>query len=158
MKKIVVTLCGLLLLASACAGGGGGESGGPKPEILGVRLGMNREEAQTRLQSIGQLEKEERRQQQVWRLAGDPAYSHLMVAYNKQYTAVRYVTAVAHEQGSRIRYADVVDVKLAREEVTPASRSYTQEVPARTGQPAFITKAIGSDPMYLKYYSVESVN
>jgi len=78
-----------------------------------------------------------------------------MVAYNKDYTSVRYVTAVANEQGRRVRYADVVDLGRAREETTPASHAYTQEVPARDGRPAFTAKAIGTDPAYLKYFSVE---
>jgi hypothetical protein len=150
MMKIVATICCLLLLASACATGGE-----PKPEILGVRLGMTREEAHARLKTIGELEKEERRQQEVWRLKSDPSYSHLMVAYNKEYTSVRYVTAVANEQGRRIRYADVLNPDRARLESTQASHTYTQEVAARAGQPRFVTKAIGNDPMYLKYYSVE---
>lgn len=152
MMKITVTICCLLLLllAQACA-----TAVEPKPEILGVRLGMSREEAHARLRDIGQLEKEERRQQEVWRLTGDPAYSHLMVAYNKEYTSVRYVTAVAGEQGRRLRYSDVVDVAHARKETTAASHAYTQEMPARADQPGFIARAMGSDPTYLKYYSVE---
>jgi hypothetical protein len=150
MMKIAVAICCLLLLAPACA-----TSVEPEPEIVGIRLGMSREEAHARLQSIGQLEKEERRQQEVWRLTNDPTYTHLMVAYNKDYTSVRYVTAVANEQGRRVRYADVVDLAKAREEVTPASRSYTQEVPASAGRPGFVARAIGTDPTHLKYYSVE---
>lgn len=150
MKKIAVTICCLLLLAAACS-----KSAAPKPEILGVRLGMSREEAHARLRTLGQLEKEERRQQEVWRLTGDSGYTHLMVAYNKEYTSVRYVTAVANEQGRRIRYEDVINPGGARLESTQASRSYTQDVPARADQPAFVIKAIGTDPTYLKYYSVE---
>jgi hypothetical protein len=149
MKRTVALWC-LILLAAAC--GAGAE---PKPEILGVRLGMGREEAHARLRNIGELEKEERRQQEVWRLTGDPSYTHLIVAYNKEYTSVRYVTAVANEQGRRVRYADVIDTRRARVETTPASRTYTQEVPARPDQPGFVAKAIGSDSTYLKYYSVE---
>ncbi|HEV2881026.1 MAG TPA: hypothetical protein VGX24_07085 [Pyrinomonadaceae bacterium] len=150
MMKIVAIIC-CLLLASACAKTGSE----PKPEILGVRLGMTRDEAHARLKNIGQLEKEERRQQEVWRLTNDPGYTHLMVAYNKEYTSVRYITAVANEQGSRVRYADVVNLGSARLESAQASRTYTQEVPAHADQPAFITKAIGTDPTYLKYFSVE---
>ncbi|HYG08458.1 MAG TPA: hypothetical protein VD835_00660 [Pyrinomonadaceae bacterium] len=153
MMKIAVTICCLLLLATACS-----TAVEPKPEILGVRLGMSRDEAHARLRNIGQLEKEERRQQEVWRLTNDPGYSHLMVAYNKEYTSVRYVTAVANEQGRRIRYADVINLGNARSESTQASHTYTQDVPARADQPAFVTKAIGSDPTYLKYYSVERVD
>lgn len=152
MKK-VYTLCFLLLLSAACA-----STREPQPEIVGVRLGMSRDEARARLQSIGQLEKEERRQQEVWRLAADPNYTHLIVAFNKDYTAVRYVTAVANEQGRRVRYADVIDTSRARADVTPATRTYTQEIPARDRQPAFVVKAIGSDPDTLKYYSIERVD
>jgi hypothetical protein len=78
-----------------------------------------------------------------------------MVAFNKEYTAVRYVTAVANEQGRRVRYAEVVNLSSAREESTPASHAYTQEVPASADRPGFVAKAIGTDPTYLKYYSVE---
>lgn len=150
MKKKVVTLCCLLLLVAACS-----KSAAPEPAILGVRLGMSRDEAHARLQKIGKLEKRERKQQEVWRLEGDPNYTHLMVAYNKEYTAVRYITAVADEQGRRVPYADVVNLAGARLDSTPASRAYTQEVPASDGRPGFITRAIGADPTYLQYYSIE---
>ena len=153
MNKLAVNLCCLLLLlAAACSG-----APEPRPEILGVRLGMTREEARARLQAIGQLEKEERKQQEVWRLTDDPSYTHLMVAYNREYTSVRYVTAVANEQGRRVAYAEVVSLGDARLESTPASRTYTQETPARAGRPGFITRAIGTDPTHLKYYSVELI-
>jgi hypothetical protein len=153
MKK-VVTLCCLILLAVAC----GKAAREPQPEILGVRLGMSREEAHARLRSIGELEKEERKQQEVWRLGGDPNYTHLIVAYTKDYTAVRYVTAVANEQGRPVRYDEVLDTSRAREETTPATRAYTQEVPARDGRPGFVAKAAGSDPGNLKYFSVERID
>jgi hypothetical protein len=149
MMKIVFAVCCLLLLAAACS-----TKGEPKPEILGVRLGMSRDEAHARLQEIGKLEKEERRQQEVWRLNGDPSYSHLMVAYNKEYTSVRYVTAVASEQGRRVPYAEVINLGSARLESAQASRTYWQEFPESLGRPGFVAKAIGADPTYLKYYSV----
>jgi len=148
--KIVVTLCCLLMLAAACS-----TPSEPKPEILGVRLGMSREEAHARLQKIGKLEKEERRQQEVWRLDGDPSYTHLMVAYNREHASVRYVTAVANEQGRRVPYAEVMSLDGAHLESTQASRTYVREFPERAGRPGFIAKAIGADPTYLKYYSVE---
>ncbi|HEX7956514.1 MAG TPA: hypothetical protein VF508_06210 [Pyrinomonadaceae bacterium] len=151
--KITVTICCLLLLAPACS-----TAVRPRPEILGVRLGMTREEAHARLQAVAKLEKVERRQQEVWRLTGDPGYTHLIVAYNKEYTSVRYVTAVANEQGRRVPYADVINLDGARAEGAQASHTYTQETPARDGQPGFITKAIGTDPTYLKYYSVKRVD
>lgn len=119
---------------------------------------MSREEAHARLREIGRLEKEKRKQQEVWLLNDEPSYSHLMVAYNKEYTSVRYVTAVAKEQGRPVAYADVINLGGARSESTQASRTYTQQTPARSGGPGFITKAIGTDPTYLKYYSVEAAD
>ncbi|HEV7891072.1 MAG TPA: hypothetical protein VGP08_10545 [Pyrinomonadaceae bacterium] len=151
MMKIFLAVCCLLLLAAACS-----TAPEPRPEILGVRLGMSREEAHARLQAIGKLEKEERRQQEVWRLDGDPSYSHLMVAYDKEHASVRYVTAVANEQGRRVHYSDVVSLDGARLDSTQGSRTYTQEFPERAGRPGFVAKAIGTDPAYLKYYSVKS--
>ena len=147
--KIVFAVCCLLLLAAACS-----TKGEAKPEIRGVRLGMSRDEAHARLQEIGKLEKEERRQQEVWRLNGDPSYSHLMVAYNKEYTSVRYVTAVASEQGRPVPYAEVINLGSARLESAQTSRTYWQEFPESFGRPGFVAKAIGTDPTYLKYYSV----
>lgn len=150
MMKTVVTICFLLLLGAACS-----KASGPQPEILGVRLGMSRDEAHARLQKLGRLEREERRQQEVWRLEADPSYSHLMVAYDREGASVRYVTAVANEQGRRVAYAEVVNVGGARLDSAQASRTYTQELPERFGRPGFVAKAIGTDPTYLKYYSVE---
>lgn len=150
LKTSVALLC-VLSLAAACSK----PAREPRPEILGVRLGMSRDEARARLNGIGRLEKEERKQQEVWRLDGDASYSHLIVAYDKGYAAVRFVTAVADERGSRVRYDEVIDAARAREDRTPATRTYTQEVPAREGRPAFVAKAIGSDPESLKYYSIE---
>ncbi len=152
--KTTAALCCVLLSAAACSKAGRE----PQPEILGVRLGMTRDEARARLQTIGQLEKEERRQQEVWRLNDDASYSHLIVAYDKGYTAVRFITAVATDEGRRVRYGDVIDRARAREDLTPATRTYTQQVPARDGRPAFIVKAIGGDPESLKYYSVEKID
>lgn len=152
MMKKVVTVCCLLLLGTACS-----DTSAPRPEILGVRLGMHRDEAHARLQQIGKLEKQERRQQEVWRLEGDPSYSHLMVAYDREGASVRYVTAVADEQGRRVPYAEVINVGGARLDSAQASRTYTQELPEGFGRPGFVARATGTDPTYLKYYSVKRV-
>ena len=84
MKGVVTLCCLMLSLGAACS-----PPRETEPEILGVRLGMGREEARARLESIGQLEKEERRQQEVWRFDGDARYTRLIVAFDKGYTAVR---------------------------------------------------------------------
>ena len=147
----VAALCCLTLILLACA-----RSPAQTAEILGVRLGMSREEAQKVLRQKGQLEKEERKQQEIWALENDDSYSHLIVAYNKDYTAVRFVTAVAKENGRRVGYGDVIDTRKAKLMETANSHTYVLEVPAQDGRPGYLIRAIGSDPAYLKYYSIEA--
>lgn len=145
---------GLLLLAAPCLAG----SGGGRPEILGLHLGMSQGDAHGRLKALGRLEKEEKRRQEVWKLEPGQPYAHLIVAFDKERARIRFVTAVAHDQGPRIRYRDVVDTRRARLDLTPASRTYTLRVPAKGGRPAYVIRAIGSDPTFLKYYSIENAD
>jgi hypothetical protein len=125
----------------------------PSAEILGIRLGITKDEADKRLQKIGTLEKEERKQQEVWTLSNDQPYSHLIVSYNKEYTSLRFVTAVAKEK--QVRYSDVIDTKKARLTTSGANHTYDLEVEESEGNPAYFVKAIGNDPEFLKYYSIE---
>jgi hypothetical protein len=66
-------------------------------KIIGTRVGMDKKAAHKRLQKIGKLEKEERKQQEIWALTNDPHYAYLIVAFNKERTKVRFVTAKARE-------------------------------------------------------------
>jgi hypothetical protein len=151
MRKVVASsLCCLTLMLLSCA-----KQVGPQPGILGVRLGMSKDEARRVLGPKGQLEKQERKQQEVWALANDASYSHLIVGYNKEYTAVRFVTAVASDQGRRVPYSEVLDVQKAKLSETANSHTYILEVPPKDGQPGHLIRAIGGDPRYLKYYSIE---
>ncbi len=154
--KILAALCFFVLLLNACHRGG--VAGGLKPEVLGVRLGMSKEEAEARLSQLGQLEKQERKQQEVWKLTDDPSYSHLIVAYNKEYTSLRFITAVAKEDGRRVRYADVIDTSQARRAEAGSTYTYTLEVPAKESQPRFEVRLVGNSPNYLKYYTIEKLD
>ncbi len=151
--RSVALICFLLLLLKSC--GGAVEQ---KPEIMGVPLGINREQAHERLQKLGQLEKQESKQQEVWKLTNDSPYSHLIVAYNKEYTSLRFITAVANEDRRRVRYSDVIDTNKARRTGAGNSVTYTLEVQSRGNQPGYTVKTIGSDPQYLKYYSIEKID
>ena len=148
--RVLGALCCAMLLLGSCDG-----AAAPGPQIFGVSLGMSREEAHERLKQLGSLEREERKQQEVWALRDDESYSHLILAYNKEYTSVRFLTAVAKDGGRPVRYADVLDVKKARLATAENNHTYTLEVPAEDGRPGYVVKAIGSHPDYLKYYSVE---
>lgn len=126
-----------------------------KSEILGVRVGMHKDAAHKLLQKIGKLEKEERKQQEVWALAKNPHYAYLIVAFNKEYTEVRFVTAKARDNGHRVRYSDVIDVKKARQEGATNNYKYVQEIPASDKNPAYTAVARGRDANYLTYFSLE---
>ena len=127
-----------------------------RPEIMGVALGMNRDAAHARLKSIGNLEKEERKQQEVWALR-DPRISHLLVGYDDE-SRVRYVTAIARQGGPRIRYQEVADLKSAQRVENQGAHKFTWEVAERRGQFAYVMIARGRDPRYLDSYSVKKLS
>jgi hypothetical protein len=127
-----------------------------RPEILGVALSMSHEAAQARLKTLGRLEKEERKRQEVWAV-NDPRISHLLVGYDTEYR-VRYITAIARNGGPRIRYQEVVDVKRAERSNTQGNYKFTVEVAARRGQFAYVTIVHGRDPQYLDSFSVKRVD
>ena len=150
--KRVLTLCVLLgvgVLASAAPSK-------PQPEIMGIVLGMSRESAQARLKSIGNLEKEARKRQEVWAIK-DPRVSHLLVGYDAD-DRVRYVTAIARADGPRIRYDEVADVKTAQRVNNQGNYKFTWEVAARRRQFGYVIMARGHDRNYLDSYSLKKLD
>jgi len=127
-------------------------------DVLGIRVGMSQKDADARLQKLGKLEKEERKQQQVWALTNDPNYSYLIVAFNKEFTEVRFITAKAKENGRKVRYSDVVDLKKAKQVGAVNNYKYVQEVPARGKNPGYVITARGQDSNYLTYFSIEKID
>ena len=125
------------------------------PEVLKIKLGMSVEEAHKQLKKIGKLEKEERKQQEIWALTNNPSYSHLIVAFDKEYKKVRFVTAKAREGGRRIRYSDVIDVKKATKENIGNNYKYVVDVPAKGKVPGYVITVRGQDAEYLTYFSIE---
>ena len=125
----------------------------PRPEIMGISLDMKRDDARARLQSLGKLEKEQRKRQEVWAVK-DSRISHLLVGYDADYR-VRYVTAIARTDGPRIRYQELADLKSAQHSITPGNHKFTWQVAARRGQTGFIIIARGHDSQYLDSYSVK---
>ena len=128
----------------------------PRPEIMGGSLDMSRDAARARLESIGSLEREERKRQEVWAIK-DPRISHLLIGYDADYR-VRYVTAIARTDGPRIRYQEVAALKSAQRTVMQGNHKFTWEVEARRGHAAFILIARGHDPQYLDSYSVKKAD
>jgi len=125
----------------------------PRPEIMGIGLDMKRDDAIARLKSIGSLEKEQRKRQEVWAIK-DARISHLLVGYDAD-NRVRYVTAIARTDGPRIRYQEVADLKSAQRSIAPGNHKFTWEIEERRGKSAFILIARGHDAQYLDSYSVK---
>ena len=123
----------------------------PRPEIMGVSLEMSRDDARARLNSIGNLDREDRKRQEVWTVK-DPRISHLLVGYDADYR-VRYVTAIARTDGPRIRYQEIADLKSAQRSNTSGIHKFTWEIENR-GR-SFIIIARGHDPQFLDSYSVK---
>jgi hypothetical protein len=127
-----------------------------RPEIMGIALDMKRDEAQARLKTIGSLERQERKRQEVWAVK-DQRISHLLIGYDPDFR-VRYVTAIARLDGPRMRYEEVANPKAAQRTNIQGNLKFTWSVAPRRGNFAYIVMARGHDPKYLDSYSVKKVD
>lgn len=126
-------------------------------DVLGLRVGMSREAAIARLHQIGKKDHDERKQQEIWKLRDDPHFSYVIIAYDKEYKTVRFVTAKAREDGKRVRYSDVIDTKKATQLGSANNYNYVLEVPASGDKPAYKIIARGTDKNFLTYLAVEEI-
>ncbi len=129
-----------------------------KRDVLGVYVGMNHDEAIKVLQKIGKKDHDERKQQEIWKLKDDKHFSHVIVAFDKEYKKVRFVTAKALETGKRLRYTDVLDVKKSEAQVLPNNYKYVMIVPANDNQAGYRIIARGKDKDYLTYFAIEELD
>jgi hypothetical protein len=155
MLKNLPTLLLLCLLAFGCTNQSKTQSAS---DILGIRIGQSKEDAIKRLNEVGKLEREERKQQEIWTLNNDPHYSHLIVAFDKEKQILRFITAKARENGTRVRYSDVMDISQAKLTTSPNNYKYIQEVQASESTPGYTRIASGTDADYLNYFSLKELN
>jgi hypothetical protein len=127
-----------------------------RSEIMGIALGMSRDDVRAHLKSLGTLEKEARKRQEVWAIK-DARISHVLVGYDPDFR-VRYVTAIARTGGPRMRYQEVADIKNAQRVNNQGNYKFTWEVAAQSGQSAYLIIAHGRDPQYLESYSIKKVD
>lgn len=126
--------------------------------VLGLRIGMSREDVHRRLQRMGTLEREERGRQEVWTLAREPRFASLLVGFDADFR-VRYVTAIAREGGRRMRYSDLAPIKDARaENANGAYTRYIWEIKPDKKRAGYFLIAEGRDPEYLKSFSIKRHN
>lgn len=165
MKHLVKCVLFLFLFTvSGCGGGGGAAAPSPLArDILGVRVGMSAEAARAQLEKIGNLQKEERKQYEVWEVRDNPYFSHLAIQFDKPKKLVNSITAIAREDDKRKRmsYSDVAELKNAwKKTIEPAKNNYRYdwELPAAGENPKINIVAWGRDAQYLQYYSIERAN
>jgi hypothetical protein len=127
----------------------------PKPEIMGISLGMSQADARLRLESIGTLERDARKRQEVWAVK-DERISHLLVGYDAEFR-VRYVTALARTGGPRISYEEVGDLKTAQRAENQGNYKLTWQVGQRVGRFGYEMIAHGHDAKYLDSYSLKKI-
>jgi hypothetical protein len=126
--------------------------------VLGLRIGMSRDDVHRRLKSMGTLEREERGRQEVWTLAREPRFASLLVGFDADFR-VRYVTALAREGGHRMRYSELGPIKDAQaENANGAYMRYTWEIKPYKKRAGYFLIAEGRDPEYLKSFSIKRHN
>ncbi len=161
MKKLVIFGLFTFLFTANIFASGALPPKEPAREILGLRIGMTKADAQVQLQKIGRLQREERKRQEVWEIR-DPRFSHLIIQFEKGTQLVHFVTAVARAdaQAEKMRYSDVGELKKARQKGDAAKKNYRYEwgLEAAGKDPKVQIVAWGRDPQYLQYYSIERAN
>jgi hypothetical protein len=155
MLKNLLALLLMCLITFSCSSSSKTQSGS---DILDIRIGMSKEDTIKRLQEIGKLDREERKQQEIWTLNNDPHYSHLILAFDKEKQDVRYITAKARGNGDRLRYSDVLDTSKAKLTTSPNNYKYIQDVQGSESTPGYTRIASGTDSNYLNYFSLKELN
>jgi hypothetical protein len=123
--------------------------------VLGLRIGMSQNEVHRRLQKIGTLDREVRGRQEVWTLAREPGFATVLVGFDTDFK-VRYVTAIAREGGSRMRYSELAPIKDAYAETAGGAYTrYTWEAKSGKQNGGYFLIAEGRDREYLRSFSIK---
>lgn len=155
MKRLLLPSTLLMLLLSFATAADAAAAAAPRPEILGVRLGMAQKEAHLRLKQLGTLDHAARKRQEVWKVK-DPRFTHLLVGFDKQ-GSLRYVTAVARPKGRKVRYSEVADPKTATRSELPGNVRLTWQVKAKDSKPGYVVTARGTQATHLDTWSVKQL-
>ena len=130
---------------------------GPQDNVLGIRIGMSRDDVHHRLQKLGTLEREVRGRQEVWKLTREPRFASVMVGFDTNFQ-VRYVTAISRD-GQRTPYRDIGPIKDAfAERAAGVYTRYTWEIKPDKKHPGYFLIAEGRDPEYLQSFSIKRHN
>lgn len=144
-------LIGLAVLAAACSAKLPADL--PK-DLLGIRIGMPKAEAQKQLELIGSFQRDEQPKQQVWSTRNDPRFGAFAIGYDRD-DRIRYITAfVDKTMRERIKFTDVGDISKAKQEIQPPHYRYIWIVPAADGMPEYQVNIYGDNPDKLTMFSL----
>ena len=136
-----------LLMTIQCATKSAPATDLPK-DILGISVGMSKDDAQKHLQEIAKFERSEDKEQQVWRLKENSRFVLLSVGYDLE-NKVRYVAGITNENGSqKLRYNDVGDLSKSQQNVSQGNYKYIWDVPESSNSPAYQVISHGNKPDY----------
>ena len=139
----------LLILAAACATA---TSPHAARDLFGVAVNDRKAEVHAKLGAVGSLQREESKRQEVWDVR-DPRFRGAIVGYDSEWR-VRFITAVAKEDGDPVRYADVLDLAAATHRTSGSTHNYRWT--PRGADYTII--AIGNDPERLTYVTLTKAN
>ena len=154
--QLVLVLCVCITIAAMAQCANHSQSAVNLPrDILGISVGMNKQDASRRLEEIAVFERGERKRQQVWKMKDASRYSHVAVGYDEK-DHIRYITAFVDTAlaKERIRFSDLGDLSKAKKEIVEPHHRYTWEAPAIEGKPAYFVIAYGSEPEFLSSCSL----
>ncbi len=124
-------------------------------EVMGLRPGMAKAAVHEALKGKGEMEREERKRQEIWKLQ-DERYSALMLGFDEKLN-LRYVTAVAKPAGKKVRFSEVINVKKAKLRKNGVNHQYTLTVEGDDSHPPFQVIARGKDSKNITYLSLKAV-
>jgi hypothetical protein len=123
--------------------------------VLGLRVGMSRDDVHHHLKKMGTLNREERGRQEVWTLSREPRFASVLVGFDTDFR-LRYVTAIAREGGIPMRYSELAPTKDAQvENVSGAYTRYTWELKPVKNHAGYFLIAEGRDPEFLRSVSIK---
>lgn len=127
-------------------------------DLLGLYVGMKKEDAQKRLEQIAAFERDEEKNQQIWRLKNDSRFGELAIGYNKE-NQIQYITAFvdAATAKEKIRFSDVGDLSRAKKEIVEPHHRYIWEVPAKDERAAYYVNVYGDSSETVTIYTLNRV-
>ena len=127
---------------------------GPAIEILGLRIGMEKAAAHTRLNEMSEFVRNEGRNQEIWKVKDASRFAEVAIGYSED--KIRYVTAFVDKAQANelIPFSGVGDLRSAKAEIMEPHYRYIWDIPASDGDPACSVNVYGDNPDFITIYTL----